>query len=118
MRQSRPEKEAVLLEYLPLNVLLREAAMPLALLNLMIVALYIIFVRFTWKGMSWREAILWAPLAVPLTFFLFFAGLVIAAQGAPFARFAVPLAIVLAVAWLPGIGSGAVTWWAINRRRH
>ena len=102
---------------LPADVFLQEALLPLVALEVMIVAFYIVYVTRIWRGMPWREAVIYAPLAVPLGFLLFFVIANAAAGGRPLASFAAPLAMVTLVPWLAGVVAGAVAYWRVKQRR-
>lgn len=101
---------------LPVDLFLQEALLPMVALEVMIVAFYVLFAIRIWPGMPWREAVIYAPLAVPLGFLIFFL-LASAAGGSRLASAIGPLALVTIVPWLAGIATGAITYWRVTRRR-
>ena len=105
------------LTYLTLDQLLWFVIGPLVLLQILMVGFYIIWTTRIWPQMPRREAILWAPLAIPLSFTCFFAGLKLIAGGQPLADFAGILALVALSTWLPGIVVGTLTLRIVSRRR-
>src|SRR5687767_5781994 len=76
---------------------------PMVLLQGLMVAFYIIWTMRIWPRMPRREAMLYAPLAIPLGFVCFFAGLNWMSDSKPLIEFAGILALVGIVTWLPGI---------------
>lgn len=105
------------LPHLTLDELLWLVVGPLVLLQVLMVAFYIIWTMRIWPQMPRREAILYAPLAIPIGFTCFFAALNLMSEGRPLHDFAGILALVAVVTWLPGILVGALTHRAVTRRR-
>ena len=104
------------LTQLTLDELLRLVVAPLVLLQVLMVAFYIIWTMRIWPQMPRREAILFAPLGIPVGFVGFFLGLELLAGRSPLA-FAGILALVALVTWLPGIPVAALTYRAVTKRR-
>ena len=102
---------------LPVDVLLRDALLPMVALQVMIVAFYIIYVSQTWRGMPWREAVIYAPLAIPLLFAALFVLANIASGSRPLTDFLGSLALVTVIPWLAGMATGAITYSRVKRRR-
>ena len=103
---------------LPADVFLQNALLPMVALEVMIVVFYIIFAIRIWPGMPWREAVIYAPLAVPLGFLIFFLVASTGAGSRPIASLIGPLALVTVLPWLAGIAAGAITYWRVKRRRN
>lgn len=91
------------LTQLSLEDLLLSVVAPLVLLQILMVPFYIIWTTRIWPNMPRREAILYAPLAIPLSFTAFFVALELLAEGEWPTRFIGILALVAVVTWLPGI---------------
>jgi hypothetical protein len=89
---------------------------PLALLQVLMVGFYIIWTMRIWPQMPRREAILYAPLGIPLGFVGFFAGLHLLSGKSPLG-FAGILALVAIATWLPGVPVAMLTYRALTRRR-
>lgn len=104
------------LTYLTLDELLWLVIGPLVLLQILMVAFYIVWAMRTWPQMPRREAILYAPLAIPLSFICFFSALKLVAGGQPLVDFAGILALIAVATWLPGTIVGALTYRAVTRR--
>ena len=103
-----------------MTAMLQYAVLPMMALNAMLVAFYIIYASFFWPRMPRREAVFWAPLAVPATFLFFF---LLLQQSAPAGMtlrdLAANLALVLVAAWIGGIAAGAITYaWLRKSRGH
>ena len=102
---------------IPVSDFLQYALVPMVLLQIMIVAFYIIHAIRIWPGMPRREAVLYAPLAVPFGFLAFFVLLNLLASKRPLTDFAGPLALVVLLPWLAGIATGAITYARMKRRQ-
>ena len=103
---------------LPVDVLLRDALLPMVALQVMIVAFYIIYIIYvsqTWRGMPRREAVIYAPLAIPLLFAALFVLANIASASRPLIDFLGPLALVTVIPWLAGMATGAITYSRVKR---
>jgi hypothetical protein len=72
------------------------------------VAFYIIWTMRIWPRMPRREAVLYAPLGIPLGFVGFFVGLELLAGQTPFG-YAGILALVALATWRPGIPVAVLT---------
>ena len=97
---------------------LQHALLPMIALEVMIVAFYILYVTRIWPEMPWREAVIYAPLAIPLGFLLFFVLLnLVSRPSPPLSSFADKLALVAGTPWLAGMVTGAITYRLIRRRR-
>lgn len=90
---------------------------PMVLLQILMVVFYIVWTMRLWPQMPRREAVIYAPLAIPLSFPCFFAVLKLSAGGQPLSDFVGILVLVAVVTWLPGIATGAITYRAMTRRR-
>lgn len=88
---------------LRLDEFLRLVIAPLALLQIFMVAFYIIWTLRIWPGMPRREALLYAPLGIPVGFICFFLALEVQARDQSPMRFIGILALIALVTWLPGI---------------
>jgi hypothetical protein len=100
---------------LPLEELVVNAVLPLMLLQIMIVWGYVIWAGRMWPGMPRREALLFAPAVLPLTFILFFYGLSLPTSG-PSGAITARLAATVAAAWLAGIPTGEIVYRRMKRR--
>jgi len=105
------------LTQLTLDELLRLVIGPLVVLQILMVAFYIIWVTRTWPQMPRREAILYAPLGIPLSFVCFFVATGLLAGGKPPTDFAGILALVALVTWLPEIPVALLAYRMVTRRR-
>jgi hypothetical protein len=105
-----------LLTHLTLGELLRFVVGPLVVLQILMVAFYILWVTRTWPQIPRREAILYAPLGIPLSFVCFFVatGLISATTPSDYAGL---LALIVLVTWLPGIPVAVLAYRAVTRRR-
>jgi CDP-diglyceride synthetase len=102
---------------LTLDELVRLVIGPLVLLQIFIVGFYIIWVMRTWPQMPRREAILYVPLGIPISFVCFFVATGFLAGGKPPTDFAGILALVALLTWLPGIPVAVIAYRAVSRRR-
>lgn len=90
---------------------------PLVVLQMLMVAFYIIWVTRIWPQMPRREAILYAPLGIPLSFACFFVATGLLARGKPPTDFAGILALVALITWLAGIPVALLAYRMVTRRR-
>lgn len=101
-----------------MTAMLQYAVLPMVALNAMLVAFYLIYATFFWPRMPRREAVFWAPIAVPVTFLFFFLLLQqSAADGMALRDLSGNLALVLVAAWISGIAAGAITYALIRKSR-
>lgn len=105
------------LTQLTLDELLWLVVGPLVVLQVLMVAFYIIWVTRIWPHMPRREAILYAPLGIPIGFVCFFVATGLFSGGRPPTDFAGILAAVAVVTWLPGIPVAVLAYRAVTRRR-
>jgi len=104
------------LSQMPVDIVLRYALLPLVLLQLMVVPFYIIWTMRQWPTMPRREALLYTPLALPVSFLGFFLLVQLAVGGVPLGRYAGVLGLLFMLIWLPGIPVAAVTYRRVKRR--
>src|SRR3712207_4359712 len=98
------------LSQMPMGIMLRYAVLPLVLLQLMVVPFYIMWMMRQCPTKPGREALLYTPLALPVSFLGFFLLVHLAVGAVPLSRYAGVLGLLFMLIWLPGIPAAAVTY--------